>query len=329
MSTYSAKRALLSNIVDYAGTFPPAALSLEAALKEAATCRTQLAHPWLFSKMALPLDSLKKLSPRLLSEQGADGHAWLFTALGSAQKDESSAADFAQVIDWDLREASRFNDRFWESSVRQGIIGYETRLPANLLSNPQSEVLRAYLDPALDRVTAVSGNKVQLYIEIPWLAEWKKSIDGVADAITFWMEENAGLLSTVGLKFRTGGQYQPTAEQLAHAISVCVSRRLKIKTTQGLHAAVSDAKGIGFVNLFSAINFMFALGTGTFKTKDAEQCIKSTKKSDFTFAREAFSFKDFTLDIEKLENTRRHHAACFGSCSIVEPDESLTKTFPE
>ena len=73
MTEYHGKIALLGGIIDYAGTFPPAALPLHKALEKAATFRRTGKHPWLMGKIAYPLTEIRNLTPRLLYGAGADG----------------------------------------------------------------------------------------------------------------------------------------------------------------------------------------------------------------------------------------------------------------
>jgi hypothetical protein len=79
---YSAKTALLGQIIDYAGTFPPAALGLEAALKESASHEKELTQSWLYAKMTLALSDLKTLSAKKLHDAGNLSRPCLFSALG-------------------------------------------------------------------------------------------------------------------------------------------------------------------------------------------------------------------------------------------------------
>jgi hypothetical protein len=327
MGIYSAKRALLANIIDYAGTFPPAALSLENALKEAATFRRVLKYPWLVSKMALPLPDLKTLTPKSFYQAGSDGTPWIFTALGSAPTD-GSRDEISRTIEWELREIERFNARGFDSSCRHQIIAYETKLPPEaLMSNSNADDWLKFLGPILERFEARSSGAIQLYWEVGI-----ESIDDVsrfADALCIWCEEEGDGATVPGLKVRTGGKQTPSATSLAHFVDIVTSRGLKFKATQGLHEAVTHESSFGFLNLFAALTLSQAIGKNGFPVSQIEALLKDSNAEHFSFEANRFSWKEFSLDLEKIEAARRHHAGCFGSCSIVEPDESLAKTFPD
>src|SRR4051812_21097977 len=101
MSRYTAKNPFFGSIIYYGGTFPPAALPLPDALRRAATFRREAKHPWLMAKIALPIGDIKKITAKTLFEAGANGEAWLFTALGSFGKD-APAEEFHKSLEWDL-----------------------------------------------------------------------------------------------------------------------------------------------------------------------------------------------------------------------------------
>lgn len=326
MDTYTAKRALLSNIIDYAGTFPPAALPLDQALQEAAKHRQSLRHPWLVGKMALPLADLKKINAKCLIENGADGTPWLFAALGTMPGDEATSTEVIATLEWELREINRFNERGKESSCRHEIVAYETRLPRSLFASAKNaDHWLGYLSPLLEKFQALSLGAVQLCLEVP--AKEPEAVMQVADALCIWQEEESDNLFVPGLKFRTGGAEVPSASDLAKAIETTLSRGLRFKATQGLHAAITHGNAYGFVNLFAALNLAQAIGKTGFPAGLIESCLTCEDAAAFEFEAQYFHWKEFQLDIEKIEAARRHHGGCFGSCSSQEPDESLAATF--
>src|SRR4051812_10438588 len=134
MQGYDSRIALLGGVIDYAGTFPPAALSLEDALREAATYRREIKNPWLCCRMALPIADLKKITSKLLFDLGSDGTPFVFTALGSTVPDDCSPADFTRIIEWDLRELRRLNERGNASPCKYTAVAYETKLPPHFLN---------------------------------------------------------------------------------------------------------------------------------------------------------------------------------------------------
>lgn len=319
---YSSRVALLGGVIDYAGTFPPAALRLADALKRAASFRRAGKHPWLMGRIALPVADIKKLTAKWLYDSGADGAPWIFTALGGAAAGPA-AADLVRAVDWDLRELRHYLARQSEGSLRMLIAGYELKLP------PESdrEVIREYIRPVLDRFTTL-GMGTLPYFEVSLDADWRHRLESVADSLAHWSEDAPeGLIP--GIKIRTGGQSVPAAEQVAEVITACVSRGLRFKATQGLHEAVTHGTHLGFVNLFASLTLASVLGEEKFGKEMVANCLKASSAKDFTFATETFAWREFRLTSDEVETGRRRHAGTFGSCSLDEPDESLAKTFLE
>jgi len=327
-STSHSKIALLGNLIDYAGTFPPAALSFEEALKEAATCRKTLKAPWLLSKMALPIADLKKLSSKMLIDSGSDGSPWLFTALGTPAETTADATEYARAVEWDLREVKRFNERGFEGSCRHFIIAYESKLPTTVLASKDADTALAYLSPTLTRMASHFPSSFNAFFEISIEDEFRPSLASIAEALASWNDSNQEISFTPGLKVRTGGKVVPTSEQLAEVVRQAVRHGLRFKATQGLHAAVTHGNDFGFVNLFGALSLAQVLGEEAFGLGEIRRCLESEDPRDFVFSPTSFSWKGHKIDCELIEAARRKHAGCFGSCSIVEPDDSLCQTFP-
>ncbi len=321
MSQYSAKLALLGSCIDYAGTFPPAALPLDQALKVAAAFRRGGKHPWLLSKIALPLSDLTKLDAKTLYEAGADGSSWLYTALGTTA---AAAADWLRTWEWDFRELRRCNQRGFNSSLRQWVLAYETKVPADIADSDGVP-----LNDFLEKFAATTQLGVELFWELPVDATWHDRVSRTAERLAEWREERGLSEWSPGLKFRTGGASAPKVEDLAHAVVTCTSHGLRFKATQGLHQAITHGDSYGFVNLFGALALAQALGEEKFGRPAVVRCLSDERASAFRFVDQRFEWEDFSIDAEAIESARRRYGATFGSCSLEEPDDSLAQTFKE
>lgn len=320
MESYSSKQALLSNIIDYAGNFPPAALSLDEAMRRAATFRKTAKNPWLLARQTAKWSDIKTFHPARLFACGADGSPWVFTALGS---DAAEVGDWERVLEWDLREIRNYNARYTGSSLKIRVTGYETKVP----SMPANEIA-VRMGSYLDRFWEATGGDQDLYLEVAFGEGFPSRLTAVIESIGRWMEDRSVSRWNPGLKFRTAGQYVPSASEVAMAVSQTTYARFKFKATQGLHDAVTHGTHIGFVNLFAALGFSQALGSDAFGSALVEKCLLEEKASAFRFTAGTFRWQDQELTVEEIETARRFHCATFGSCSVDEPDESLSKVFP-
>lgn len=322
--SYRTREALLGSLIDYAGTFPPAALPFEDALKEAAAWRTKGRHPWLMAKMALPLADLKKINPRLLAESGADGSAWLFTALGTPAP---SASELGRQVEWDVRELLHCNQKGRNASIRFSIISYETKLPADLVSAATADEAYPQLKTVLDRFAHLTSGAVDLFFELGWDGDWKRSLRVISTSLSDWADNQGHGDLVPGIKIRTGGKYVPTPAEVSEVVVACTGGGLRFKATQGLHHALTRKGALGFINVFGALTLSQVLGGESFGRDEVEACLASTSADDFHFEDKRFGWRDFEIDIEAIEAARARHGGTFGSCSLEEPDQELIEFF--
>ncbi len=315
--------SLLSGVIDFAGTFPPAALSVEKSWKKAKEFSSIATHPWLVRRLVFALQDLTTLSTDNLQSWGISSGTWLVSALGR-RPESDDLSGLLKAVEWDLREIDRFNERHWDSSTRVGIVLYEGKLSESLFAD-NGDLMRTSLPQVLDRFLRLKNLKVDSYWELPWENLTLKRLEQTSQTLTDWLQSEDSPHHHTGLKFRTGGAYVPTPEQLASAILTVTSHRLRFKATQGLHRAISRQGAYGFVNLFAAINLTQALGGDDFALPLIQQCLTDDNAKNFQFTEKVFRWKSHELTRDDLETARRLHTATFGSCSADEPDQFLTE----
>lgn len=297
---YGSFRALLSNIIDYAGTYPPAALPLNDAIRSVSGFRKTARFPWLVGRLAIGAKDIQHLSPRLFATHSADGSPWWITQV--ADPLFGSNIETAMLADWNA--AIDFNTRSVSLSQALEIQSIEWKL-SDEISVDTLHSLIANLPPS-------SYSAKRLYFE-PSLA----SLDEVAEQLTRLAQDP--LRPQFGIKVRTGGAVIPSTEELAKALTTCARYGMKFKATQGLHHAVTGPSGFGFVNLFFALGYFYA---NEASVEDVVRCLKST---DIEFARDHVRIDRFRLSTSEVENARSRHSGCFGSCSADEPDQFLSE----
>lgn len=162
------------------------------------------------------------------------------------------------------------------------------------LAHNAARVIAACDDLGLDR---------PVYIEPPRLrgdqppTGWLAALDVLAER-------------EIPLKFRLGGvdpDMVPTSAELAAAINAALDRELPFKCTAGLHHAVRDDAGHGFLNVLLA----------TRANLDGEDAVAVLEERD----PQALLAK---LDPDTMQRTRKWFTS-FGSCSILEPHDDLVE----
>ncbi len=315
MAAYSARTALLGNLIDYAGTFPPAALPLEKAMAEACAFRKTARHPWLMARIVITLADLKKLSPKNWFEAGSNGAPLPITVIGSPIERFS---DLARTAGFEMRELRHFNERFMESSQRQTVSAYETKLAEDCPLEATGETLHEAATACLQG----GSLGMDLYFEIPLSGDWQMRIATATRALSEWGEDRRSTIGSPGIKIRTGGKTPPSPEQLAETLAAILAHGLKFKATQGLHHALTRGSEFGFVNLFAALAFAQGLGLETFGPTEIRGCLLETQSSKLKLDK-VLEWNGFVLEPEAIEGARRQYGGTFGSCSIAEPDVFL------
>ena len=283
-------RVLLRHVVDYAGLFPPASLSMEAAIAEYATQRKG-ADAWALGRFVLPaarLDEFSRAAACCLPTEGAS--SWALSAL------------LGSDIEQDVARIEEFNAR--HSDARAGAVIADT---VELKTHTPRDIARAA--EILDR-------RFDTFMEIP-----------VADDPA---ELLAALAKTrAKAKIRTGGVTPdafPSSAQVARFIRRCVEHAAGFKATAGLHhpwrgeftlTYSTDAPTgmmFGFLNVLLAVAAVHA----GWSDADVIAVLEEREPAAAQLCADAVHWRGRVLDLGALERARESMAS-FGSCSFREP----------
>ncbi|WP_457653487.1 hypothetical protein [Rhodocaloribacter sp.] len=310
--TTESLHALLSGIIDYAGLFPPARLSLDEAIRNFARYR-RAPEAWMLARFVIPTARLADLAP--YAPLFAEAPPFRFAVLGTGGPD---AATFLTALDADLEALAAFHARHEGRAVADVM---EVRLPETLLAAPARDV-RAFLDAVADRLGESS-----LFLEAP-LGEARRTLPSLLDALA---AHNAARPSgtEAALKIRTGGLEPaafPPPEALAFAVVACRDAGVRFKATAGLHHPVRQyrdevgAKMHGFLNLFGAAALAY---THALDEAAVLAILRDEDPAHFRFTDEAFAWRDLSASPEAVRRARTALAVSFGSCSFDEPRDDL------
>jgi hypothetical protein len=285
----SVPRALLSNVVDYAGLFPPATLPMSDVVDRYATYRSG-AHGWMLGALVVPLGRLGEL-------------AQVFAAQVPNGSDASSPWPLSVLVDDVARDARVLRD----FTGNAGAFAVEMLEMKTADGDAIDAVMRA-LGPA-------GLGDARVFAELPWGADFE-TIAAVASG--------AGC----GLKLRTGGvtvDAFPAAGVVLRFMAACASHGVPYKLTAGLHHPLRAehpltyetgcARGTmyGFLNVLVA-SALLASG------HDARRVAPVLEER----SAHAFHFDDgveiggMRADADALARGRRLLQS-FGSCSFDEP----------
>ena len=296
-------RALLSNVIDYAGLFPPAELSLDESIRSYARYRGDT-EAWMLGRFICPAARLKELEP-YAAELFTLASPLSVSALGRGGK---TADEFLAGFEHDIESIVAFKRK---CGARATVDVFEVKLPATP-------------DVAFD----FDSEQMKLFFEAaPDADDWRRSVLAAMDVA---MTTGHGS----GFKLRTGGVEAsafPTSQQIAQALVLARAKSLPIKFTAGLHHPVRHFnKSVnttmhGFVNVFVAgvLTHASTLGPSQQPVDQLVAVLDDEDPGSFLFEDEALSWKDQRVKTEQVRVIRDQLVISFGSCSFDEPRDDL------
>ena len=288
MSVLASTRALLQHAVDYAGTFPPAALPLgEAAANYARERRGPEA--WLLGRLVVSAASLDQVESSLADAK--DNEHTLSVILGS-----DALLQLARVESFNQRRVGRARIR----SVELPPVATQDIAPlASRIERPLEAFFEAPIDDDLEmRLDVLSKAGVNAKVRTGGIvATAIPAASALARFLRACAERGLAFKATAGLH---------------HAVRSCYS----LTYERGSATAVMH----GFLNV--SVAAMLAR-TGA-SIRDIAEALDESSASSFDFSADRLVYKGMANRLEDLALTR-HFFRSFGSCSFREPVEELAR----
>lgn len=285
-------RALLSEIVDYAGLFPPSQLSMPEAVINYATYKNSN-YNWMLGRFVVPVSRLEEFleSARdFISRDGGD--SWRLSVLAS----EDIYETVSEVIEFNAANA-----------------------PEAVIDTLET---RANSSDEIEYITEAVPSDLMTYIEIP-------STGDIADLIAALAINNQRAKIRLGGVTRDAF---PKTGQIIRFIRTCLAANLPFKATAGLHHPVRCIKPLtyeknapqgtmnGFLNVFLAVAFM----RRAFKRRLIKELLEDEWPESFMFDDNGVLWRqEHFLSTDQLKHLRHSNIISFGSCSFEEPIEDL------
>lgn len=291
-------RTLMTDLIDYAGLFPPAGLSMRETVRNFAAYRRS-SRNWMLSRLVVPIARLNEFEREVEETlRNEPGETWQISALIG----ENLETDLERIFDFNATHNSD-----------------DTQFPAVLIDSIE---LKADDPHAIDAAMTIIPEDLEPFFEIPW----KRDNRGLIAAM-------AG--TGARAKIRTGGVTEeliPPTEALASFIRNCALSDVAFKATAGLHHPVradykltyADDAPIGtmhgFLNVFVAAALARTLRLDADTLTDV---LNDDSRANFVFTNERIGWREHTIDVAKLALVREAFALSFGSCSFTEPIDDL------
>ncbi len=311
----TALKAFMNSLVDYAGLFPPAGLSVPVAVAEYARHREE-PEAWMLGRFIAPVGRLSEIvevaRPHLAQES-----PWGFSVLvGDREEGQAALASVAvqgaQIAEFEAAAPGLVKVECLEAPIPAAVAQQASEFVPKFLS-----ALRA----------AGLGTQ-EVFLEVAAAADDA----GVLEAIAAARPEFSGApdgFARLSAKLRCGGvtaEAFPSCERIAAVIHRCAELDLPLKCTAGLHhpvrhrATEPDVMMHGFLNVFGAGLLAWGLQA---ELEVLTACVAETDPLAFTFTEEFFAWRDHRVDVEAMDRIRRQSLSGFGSCSFAEPRSDL------
>ncbi len=291
-----ATAALLRDLIDYAGLFPPASLAMAASV---ANYDSYLRSEWnwILGRFIGPVARLGEFEEAFAGlaapAPGAHSTNWRLSALLGSDP----IADVARI--------GEFNARMASSSSRRK-------------AHVESVEVKVGGPDEVTRLSGIIPAELLTYFEVP-LASCGEGIAAVA---------GCGRRA----KIRTGGETAdkfPTLESVIEFMRLCAAAKVPFKATAGLHHPLRSVHrftyqpesplGImhGFLNVFLAAAFLRA----GMESALAISLLESW--GPFEFSSGCIHWRNNRLSTDEIAAARKDFAVSFGSCSFTEPIDDL------
>lgn len=290
MTASATLQTLLTGTIDYAGLFPPAALSMREAVARYADYRGA-AEAWALGRFVVPLGRVEELVAAQRAV-GGQGQGWRLSVLLG----DDHALDASRIRAFNAAHARSALIDSAEVKVGGPAAAARRRIASFVEELPPS---------------------VRLFVEIP-----------IDDELRLFMAAIAG--ANACAKIRTGGVTKeafPAAQEIARFLICCAEHDIRFKATAGLHhpwrgtypltyeADAPTATMFGFLNVMVAAT----LARRGASEEDLVEVLRSERGIDFRFGDDEMRWRTLRLPRQELVESHATFALSFGSCSFEEP----------
>lgn len=314
-----ALQALLTQVIDYAGLYPPASLELDAAVREYAGLAAGR-DAWMLARFLCGAPKLKELAPLVLELFGAERPLEVvIVGRGGANR-----AEFTAGAQQDAAEGATFEQ---QTVGRARVVGYELRFPLEAVRAGDRLGFQAAIEFAFEAWQGGRDTNLPMFFEAGHGGDWRRSLTAAIEAVAAARE----LGRPAGFKLRTGGLEPaafPSPEQVAFVIKTCQDCGVPQKYTAGLHHPVRlFDSGVrcamhGFLNVLLATVLAH---THMLDLHDLQAILEEQDIRQFQFADELLGWSEADAVEREIRHVRAHFLKGFGSCSFEEPRADLMR----
>jgi len=285
-------RILFSDIIDYAGLFPPSQVSMPEAVMNYATYKNSN-YSWMLGRFILPvvrLDEFMETAGDLISRDTGEG--WRLSVLAGENINET------------VKAIKLFNSK------------NAPRVTADTLE------VRAATVSKIDNTVDILPKDVTAYVEVAMNENFSEMVSALA------IKKLRAKIRTGGVAHDTF----PSSREVIRFVRTCTAANVPFKATAGLHHPIRCFKPLtyaedapqgtmhGFLNLLLTTGF----ARQSFRVGVLEEIMEDEFEEAFVFEDEGVRWRDDSfLTNSQIARLRDRGFNSFGSCSFDEPIADL------
>jgi hypothetical protein len=283
--------ALLERVVDYAGLFPPAALSMRDAVAEYAQQRHS-PNAWMLGRFVVPVTRLDELA-RAAEASERDAATWPVSALVGADP----AGDFQVIRAFN----ARYGDRIAIESVE----------------------LRAATAESIDFALAQRRDALEHYVEIAVEDDPRLLLRAIGRHGARAKVRTGGVTPDAFPAPAALARFILACAELGVPFKATAGLHHPLRGEQPItyESGATAATMFGFLGVFTAA----ALARNGADEATVMQVLEERDASAFSFTDDSLRWRDRRLDVAQVSASRRDFALSFGSCSFREPVDDLRR----
>ncbi|MDQ3750418.1 MAG: hypothetical protein M3367_15595 [Acidobacteriota bacterium] len=284
-------RALLAEIVDYAGLFPPSQLLMAESVNNYATYKNSR-FKWMLGRFVVPISRLDEFAENAKVSFSKTEDTWKLSVLAGENVHET------------VRRIEDFNRRFAPNAIADALeIKAANSLEIENIAAHIPENLTAYFELPLDEnlndsIVTLAITKHRAKIRTGGITpEMFPSAEQITRFMKICLAANVPFKCTAGLHHPLRCQKPLTYEKDA-----------------------PTGMMNGFLNVFLAAGFL----QQEFKPKLIRELLMDKREDNFSFDDDGVLWRqEYFISTSQLKFLRTRAAISFGSCSFVEPVDDL------
>lgn len=280
--------ALLHTIVDYAGLFPPASLTMEAAVANYAAYRRD-PYAWMLGRFVVPVSRLDEMS-HAAQAAGRNSHPWRLSAL------------VGEDVGGDVARIHAFN-----AASRGALV--------------DAAEVKASTADAIAHIAATIPREIKTYVEIPVADDPRALIGAVAEHKLRAKIRTGGVVPDAFPPVEHIARFIRECYTVGAGFKATAGLHHPLRSERALTYDENAPRGVmhGFLNVFLTAVFQY----NGLTRDDALAVMNARSLAGVSFDDDTVAWKDYRVTLGEIATVRRRFAVAFGSCSFREPVDDL------